>query len=550
MNQQPHQLVFVSYVPTEYKQHPTVQFALEFFYTNQLPCIFFDNGKDTWIDVLHNTLDPPPRIPNQRNFEKDTREYILSGHRKHEYLERAIQENPEITHFMWIDINIFYDLWRKNICFVGEYLKWMCKSIPSWSSNMLAFPGCWAKESVGTIANLSDSVCWRFCGGIFMGDRNSLTEWLKLYKFYMTNMLCEESVLTWDFNIWALVEQNLPPNKLTWYYANNDETVLYIPPDLYAPKLRVSQQIHLHKHLPQLEGFHSTSVSHIFYEGEHWTNTRYVSYSILPNGYYTFSRLLGMRHNYIYNKNVLSKLSLPNRYLPESSRVVSETALQPLQLPETVSTISDGLEDLRLFVSWNGDVKYIATTCGYSLTGTPSMIVGEYSLRDSAIVSGHVVHPPTPTRCEKNWIPIQGYMEDLFLYRWWPTLQYGAIRDNTLEICREYPMTNPIFRNVRGSTVFIPDVEGKYLLGVVHFSVETTPRHYYHMLVRLRPSSLELDSYTTPFIFGDAHGIEFCIGMWIENTDTKCEYKFWVSFHDRDPTLLTVDSTSFLWITK
>jgi hypothetical protein len=540
MNQ--HSLIFVSYIPTEQKNHPSVQFALEIFYRNNLPCIFFDNGKDTWIDVLHNVINPPPRIPNQRNLEKDTREYILSGHRKHEYLERAIRENPEITHFMWIDINMFYDIWRTNIDSVGEYLKWMQKSISSWSPTILAFPGSWRKESVGSVEDLVDRVCWRFCGGLFMGDRKSLLEWLHQYKFYMTKMMCEEHALTWDFNMWALIEPHLTPNMLTWYYANNDESMLYIPPDLYTPKLPAAQTIVLNEHLPQINGYHSTSTSHVFYEGEHWTNTRYVSYSMLPNGYYTFSNLPGMRPNYIYNKNVLSKL-MGN--IPKESRVVAETALQHLQLPESSSFISYGLEDLRLFVSWNGDLKYIATTCGYSRSGRPSIIVGEYSVRDSAILSGCVVSPPTPTHCEKNWIPVPGHMEDLFLYRWWPTLQYGGLRDNSLEIRVEYPMTNPIFRNVRGSTVFIPEGE-EYLLGVVHFSVETVPRHYYHMLVRLRSSSLELDSYTTPFIFGDHHGIEFCIGLWY----TKCEYKFWVSFHDRDPKLLTVDAKSFLWITK
>jgi hypothetical protein len=541
-----HKLLFVSYIPTEDKQLPRTKYAIDFLYKHDIPCMFFDNGHDTWIDVLHNSVQPPPYIPQYRNFVKDTREYILAGHRKHDYMERAIQENPDVTHFVWIDVDLFYDAFHSNNTHVAEYLKWMKQSISQWSPRFLAFPGCWSKESVKSLVSLSDTACWRFIGGVFMGDRDSLHHWLQSYKTFMTKLICEERVLTWHFNVWAWMEQTSVFGDLTWYHANHDDSMLYVPPDLYSPQVPALSTRALNPHLIKLNGFYATSTSYILYDNQPWANTRYVNYHILPNGRYTFSNCVWMRRNYIYNINVLSKLS--EEGVPISSRVVSEDVLDTQKADYGVS---DGLEDLRLFVGKNDEVKYIATTSRYSHSGRLRIIVGEYDLCNAKILSGEVIEPPTDTWCEKNWIPIRGNMEELYLYRWWPTLQYGVIHENALgskrlQICREYPMHNPIFRNVRGSSVFSQD--GDFLLGVVHFSMEGFPRHYYHMLVRLCATSFRLCEYTTPFRFGGTHGIEFCIGMSMDNPDTKEMYKFWVSFYDRDPTLIEIAKSAFIWL--
>jgi hypothetical protein len=90
---------------------------------------------------------------------------------------------------------------------------------------------------------------------------------------------------------------------------------------------------------------------------------------------------------------------------------------------------------------------------------------------------------------------------------------------------------------VRGSSTFTPTKEG--LLGVVHFSEELTPRHYYHMLVLLDANTLLPMKYSQTFCF-QRLGIEFCIGFSIQEN----QYIFWISQMDRDPLMLVIPETN------
>jgi len=76
------------------------------------------------------------------------------------------------------------------------------------------------------------------------------------------------------------------------------------------------------------------------------------------------------------------------------------------------------------------------------------------------------------------------------------------------------------------------------LLGVVHYSEERSPRHYYHMLVLLNKETFCPMARSQPFVFGRI-GIEFCIGMAVRGADLQ----FWYSQHDRDPVWLVVPRT-------
>ena len=69
------------------------------------------------------------------------------------------------------------------------------------------------------------------------------------------------------------------------------------------------------------------------------------------------------------------------------------------------------------------------------------------------------------------------------------------------------------------------------LLGVVHFSEDHSPRHYYHILVLLDKETLRPLKYSNNFCFKNL-GVEFCIGFTDELED---EYVFWISQMDRDP---------------
>ena len=166
--------------------------------------------------------------------------------------------------------------------------------------------------------------------------------------------------------------------------------------------------------------------------------------------------------------------------------------------------------------------------------------------------------PNQDSWAEKNWIPIvkkkevifgDGELKEMdelmFIYKWYP-LEVGVIEDGGTNgytkrlriVDRVYP-DNAIFSKIRGSTMFEEVDEG--LLGLVHYSEEHSPRHYYHMMILLDKETFEVKKYSEPFCF-EKLGIEFCIGFTVQEWEDEIdnEYVFWISRHDRDPITMFV----------
>jgi hypothetical protein len=167
------------------------------------------------------------------------------------------------------------------------------------------------------------------------------------------------------------------------------------------------------------------------------------------------------------------------------------------------------------------------------------MITGRYHIESATYSECRVLHPPNKESwCEKNWIPLikrEGEVEEeFFIYKWWP-FEVGKVNLATdqLEIVLSYKLNSPLFMKVRGSTPFVETEEG--LVGLVHFSEDTLPRHYYHIMVLLDKVTFQPLRYSDVFCF-EKIGIEFCIGLkWEEE---EGEYHFWISRMDRDPLYL------------
>jgi hypothetical protein len=168
------------------------------------------------------------------------------------------------------------------------------------------------------------------------------------------------------------------------------------------------------------------------------------------------------------------------------------------------------------------------------------MVLGNYCLVTGEITDGRLLHPPQETWCEKNWIPVNYLGQEAFIYQWWP-MHIGVLDEkNNLTIVREHALTNPLFRRVRGSTLFLPQMSGS-MIGVVHFSEEGSPRKYFHMLVELDDESLIPVRFSQPFCF-ESLGVEFCIGFAV----TEDTYLFWISRMDRDPCMIRVSKEELI----
>jgi len=469
-------------------------------------------------------------LPYNRNREKDTEKYLIMMNSKTYYLNDAIQQNPwQSTHFAWIDFSISYIF--KKMPETLNLLKMLSKSTYQ-SEPFLTLPGCWDKPSKSDA--LLDNVYWRFFGGFILGDKDSISNFYRLYKEHFYNFTKNNNRLVWEVNFWAWLECNTEFTPV-WYNADHNDSIVNIPTKIYSLPLCNSRFITKTIYdYPKIDGYEPMQAAHLCYNGKHYLNTRYVNYRYSDSGYYVFND----KNRHIITKNLCTVLSADLAPGEFTEMCDNNSLLEPASVFGKCAIF--GLEDIRLY-EFDGKMRFIATNINYSPTGFNQMIVGNY-LPDTASYSDcTIVKSPYNTKCEKNWIPITRMGEELFIYKWYP-MEIGRLNsDRTqLEIVTTYPINAPDFHRVRGSTIFI-DHNDTELIGVVHFSENTTPRQYYHMMVILDKNTLKPLKYSGAFHFMHI-GIEFCTGFMIDGDD----YVFWISKWDREPAMIRIRRSEIL----
>ena len=488
----------------------------------------------TCIDLLE--LGIPVSLPEKRNAEKDTYEYLVYMNSRVELMEDAISENVwNTTHYAWIDYHSTTLFKQKQDTL--EYLRKISQT-PMTSTKTLVVPGCWPKpDNMKTIAT---TIHWRFCGSFFMGDTEAIHEFADLYRRHFSEFLEKYQILPWEVNFWAYLEHACGWRPV-WYKGDHNDTLVYVSADIYTPGLNDRILTRTTYPYPEFDRFYPGSASHLFHCGKHLLNTRYVSYWVYPNGYYRFHN----NDHLIENRNIVSELD------PETMRPIYYRKMNKIydtQGDEIVSSyttrkiVSEGLEDIRLY-SLGNEVRFIATTYSYAKNERSRMMIGTYMVDELEYRNCMIIQPPADSMCEKNWVPLPQYntqtgeWEEWFVYKWHP-FELGRVDPSgTLRIERRYETNRAVFGKIRGSTTFTDYGDGEHLVGLVHFSEDHTPRHYYHMLVLLDKATLEPKRHSDTFFF-EQLAIEFCIGLYC-NPATQM-YTFWISRFDRDPLMLTV----------
>jgi len=504
--------------------------------TKEFPNIFIVKSmaiEETW--VFKQCLTENYTLPSNRSLTKDTEAYIQLQNSKTEFLQLAIEADPfSSTHFAWIDFSIAYMF--RNIKLSQRQLQVL--GTCDLADKFFAIPGCWGKWDPLRHDHHMENIHWRFCGCFFIADKESMLEFCGLYRELCPRFLKETQKLLWEVNIWPWIEY-VSDWKPTWYIADHNDSCIQIPNSFLIKPLVIKNKAKYN--YPDVINFFPTSASYLFFQDEHIINTRYVSYILTPNGYYIYPDQSGI----IKNKNMCSKLNLNNEgiLMAESHVEMKEDSLSEMHKTNENSS-SIGLEDMRLY-EVNGQLRFIATTMGYSTVGKCRIMIGNYDLDGNKYSDCQLIHPPNyDSWCEKNWTPIVSSepmifsecsippFTELFIYKWAP-MEIGKLSkkengETNLSIIESYDIQEPWFHKLRGSTVFL-NVDGK-LLGITHFCEEGSPRQYYHVLIELDPVNLKPLRYSNPFYFFNK-GVEFCIGF----TSIKDDYVFWISQNDRDP---------------
>lgn len=159
-------------------------------------------------------------LPQNRNPEKDTKEFFALMNTKMEFIKRATVYTTDET-LIWIDYGILKIV--KN----QERFLHKLRDINSARFEKLTLPGCWA---FGRPLHV-DSIHWRFCGGFFVMPRHHVERFYNHSECVLRDF-CTMSMykLTWETNVWSVIESCAERNNIHWYFADhNDTMVLNLP---------------------------------------------------------------------------------------------------------------------------------------------------------------------------------------------------------------------------------------------------------------------------------------------------------------------------------
>lgn len=165
-------------------------------------------------------------LPRMRSEEKDTKEYMALMNTKIEFIKDAIERNPhKTTHFSWLDLSFHYILTNSVDTFLE--LKRVASILPEEG---LFIPGCHEKsdyEEENLIHNYCSFIKWRFCGGFFVGDKDSLLRFYDMYLRWLPVFIEETRYATWEVNVWAWFESNpaIGWNPI-WYKADHNDSMI------------------------------------------------------------------------------------------------------------------------------------------------------------------------------------------------------------------------------------------------------------------------------------------------------------------------------------
>ena len=149
-------------------------------------------------------------LPLKRTEGKDTRKFLELMNRKVEFMKLAMELEPAFESYAWVDFNVFHVV--KNVAAVQRQIQ----RISSSRIEGFHIPGCWDAGMYSV-----DEICWRFCGGFFVGDAASVKEFVSEHEKIKIDKL------TWEVNVWALMEQN--GWKPMWYKGNHDDSLFQDP---------------------------------------------------------------------------------------------------------------------------------------------------------------------------------------------------------------------------------------------------------------------------------------------------------------------------------
>lgn len=202
------------------------------------------NINNIWTSEIGKTLleykkqsNKEIELPKVRNSLKDTKEFLLIMNMKIELVKKAMNANIfNSNYFMWFDFGIAYIF--KDTSNTLEYIKSIEQM--NFVNKFIHIPGCWNEKQMISFglcdANnfnnyMKDRIMWRFCGGIILGDMQTLNDFYDISVGSYLEFFNVYNTLVWETNYWAWIEKYKNFN-IDWTYADHNDGIFNIPKNI------------------------------------------------------------------------------------------------------------------------------------------------------------------------------------------------------------------------------------------------------------------------------------------------------------------------------
>jgi len=155
-------------------------------------------------------------LPAGRTESKDTKEFYSLMNTKIEFVKRAAAIVPAET-YTWVDVGILKLVKNTDACITK------LREIDGRATTKLIMPGCWAFGRSMSV----EYIHWRFAGTMFTCPVGLVEEFYNHCKGVVRDFCAlPQYKLTWETNIWSIVELFAMKDKMTWYQCNHDDSLI------------------------------------------------------------------------------------------------------------------------------------------------------------------------------------------------------------------------------------------------------------------------------------------------------------------------------------
>jgi hypothetical protein len=155
------------------------------------------------------------QLPSNRNYQKDTKEYLALMNTKIEIIKKAAEISEDNT-FIWVDFDILKYVRNKHL--ITEKLH----DLNSRTFDKIIIPGF--SEVCGGNTN---EITSHFYGTFFIMPKKFIEDFFQHSKNVFTDF-CKfpQYNICWETNIWCIIKMFAMGDSITWYWADKNDTLI------------------------------------------------------------------------------------------------------------------------------------------------------------------------------------------------------------------------------------------------------------------------------------------------------------------------------------